>query len=219
VLAALGVNVDCDLALLSEAAWRLGLCFMLAPRHHGAMRNVGPTRIELGTRTIFNLLGPMSNPAEVKRQLIGVFSRAWLRPMAETLRQLGSERVWLVHGGDGTDELTITGPTDVVELDRDKISEFTLRPADAGLAAAPPETLKGGSPAENATALRQLLAGAPGAYRNVVLLNVAAALLLAERVGDLRAGVARAAEAIDDGQAAAKLDDLVALTNRGGPAT
>ena len=216
VLAALGVNVDCDPHLVREAAWQVGLCFMMAPRHHGAMRNVGPTRVELGTRTLFNLLGPLSNPAGVKRQLIGVFARHWLRPMAETLGKLGSERVWLVHGADGTDELTITGPSHVVELDRGSIREFSLSPADAGLEAAPPEALKGAAPAENAAALTALLAGARGAFRDVVLLNVAAALRIAERADDLRQGVAVAAEAIDSGRARAKLAALVAITNRAG---
>ena len=213
VLTVLGVNIDADLALVSRAAHEVGLCFMMAPRHHGAMRNVGPTRVELGTRTIFNLLGPMSNPAGVKRQLIGVFDRRWLRPIAEAMGRLGSERVWVVHGSDGTDELTSTGPTWVAELADGRVREFEVSPADAGLEPNRIDELKGGDPERNAESLRAMLAGAPGAFRTVVLYNVAAALKIAGRVDDLRQGVAVAARAIDDGQARETLRRLVEVTN------
>ena len=214
VLGALGVNLDADLTLVNRAAQEIGLCFMLAPRHHGAMRNVGPTRVELGTRTIFNLLGPMSNPAGVKRQLIGVFARRWIRPMAETLGRLGSERVWVVHGRDGTDELTSTGPSWVAELKDGRVAEFEISPEDAGLQPNDLESLKGGDPERNAHALLAMLDGEHGAFRNVVLYNVAAALLIADRVADLPAGVAIAAEAIDSGEARSRLRRLAELTNR-----
>jgi len=219
VLAALGVNLDCDMALVGRAAREAGLCFMMAPRHHGAMRNVGPTRVELGTRTIFNLLGPMSNPAGVQRQLIGVFARRWIVPMAETMARLGSERVWVVHGADGTDELTSTGTTYVAEMRDGRVREFEVTPEDAGLPRTDLAALKGGDPAANAAALAGVLAGAPGPFRDVVLYNVAAALLIAGRVADLRAGVAAAARAIDEGAARARLDRLVAITNLPAPAT
>jgi len=214
VLTALGVNTDADVALVRQALWEAGICFMMAPRHHGAMRNVGPTRVELGTRTIFNILGPMSNPAGVKRQLIGVFSPQWLRPMAETLRALGSEKVWVVHGSDGTDELTTTGPSHVVALEDGDISEFDVNPEAAGIAQATLADLKGGLPEENAVALNRVLAGEPGAYRDIVLYNAAAALTIADKTADLKAGVAMAAEAIDSGEAQARLAQLVEISNR-----
>jgi len=214
VLTALGVNTDADVALVRQALWEAGICFMMAPRHHGAMRNVGPTRVELGTRTIFNILGPMSNPAGVKRQLIGVFSPQWLRPMAETLRALGSEKVWVVHGSDGTDELTTTGPSHVVALEDGDISEFDVSPEAAGIARATLTDLKGGLPEENAVALSRVLAGEPGAYRDIVLYNAAAALTIADKAADLKAGVAMATEAIDSGEAQARLARLVEISNR-----
>src|SRR5690606_14968583 len=150
-----------------------------------AMRFVMPARQELGTRTIFNILGPLTNPAGVTRQLTGAFSRAMIRPMAETLRELGSERAWLVHGQDGTDEISISGPTDVAALDEGKISEFRITPADAGLQEHPFEAILGGTPQENGAALRALLGGANGPYRDAVLLNAAAALLVAGKVDAL----------------------------------
>jgi anthranilate phosphoribosyltransferase len=212
--AALGINVDADFPLIRESVWEAGICFMAAQRHHGAMRNVGPVRVELGTRTIFNLLGPLSNPANVKRQLIGVFSAEWLEPMARTLNNLGSEKVWLVHGSDGTDELTTTGPSTVVALDDGEISTFQLDPADIGIARATLDDLQGGTPVENAAALTRLLAGETGAYRDIVLYNAAAALMVADRVRDLQEGVEMAAEAIDSGEASSRLVRLVEITNR-----
>jgi anthranilate phosphoribosyltransferase len=214
VQGALGINVDADFSLLQTALDEAGLCFMAAPRHHGAMRNVGPTRVEMGTRTIFNILGPLSNPAGVKRQLIGVFDRRWMRPMAETLRALGSERIWVVHGADGTDEITTTGPTYVAALEDGEISEFEITPEQAGVAVSTLADLQGGEAAENAAALRAVLQGSPGAYRDVVLFNAAAALIIAGKAADLPAGVALAARAIDDGEALEKLNRLVEITNR-----
>lgn len=213
VLQALGVNIECDMALVQRALNEIGLCFLMAPRHHTAMRNVGPTRVELGTRTIFNLLGPLSNPAGARRQLLGVFSRDWLEPMAQVLLRLGSEAAWIVHGSDGLDEITTTGVTHVAELRDGAVRSFQIDPAQAGLPRARPEDLKGGDAAHNAEAIHALLAGAAGAYRDIVLLNSAAALIVAGKAAGLREGVALAARAIDDGSARAVLDRLVDITN------
>ncbi len=218
VLSTLGVNIDADFALLQTALDEAGICFMAAPRHHGAMRNVGPTRVEMGTRTIFNILGPLSNPAGVKRQLIGVFDRHWLRPMAETLKALGSDRIWVVHGADGTDEITTTGPTYVAALEDGGITEFEISPDQAGIAVSTLDDLRGGEAAENAAALNALLQGSLGAYRDVVLFNAAAALIIADKAADLPEGAALAARAIDDGRALDKLNRLVEITNRPVPA-
>jgi anthranilate phosphoribosyltransferase len=214
VLAALGVNIEADMALVREALWRANMCFLLAPRHHNAMRHVGPTRVELGTRTIFNLMGPLSNPAGAKRQLVGVFARPWLRPLAEVLGRLGTERAWVVHGSDGIDEITTTGATHVAELKDGVVTEFEVTPEAAGLPRAEPASLKGADAATNAAAITELLAGRPGAYRDIVLLNSAAALLVAGKAENLKAGVALAARAIDSGKAKATLAELVAITNR-----
>jgi anthranilate phosphoribosyltransferase len=176
------------------------------------MRHVGPIRAELGTRTIFNILGPLTNPAQVTRQLTGAFSPTLIRPMAETLAALGAEAAWIVHGGDGTDELSIAGPSAVAALDAGAVREFEVHPEDAGLPVHPFEALLGGTPAQNAAALRALLAGAPGAYRDAVLLNAAAALVVAGRAGGLNEGVELARESIDSGAAAGRLARLVAVT-------
>ncbi|MDE0049320.1 MAG: anthranilate phosphoribosyltransferase [Rhodospirillales bacterium] len=218
LLAALGVTIDADMALVREALWEAGIGFLMAPRHHGAMRHVGPTRVELGTRTVFNLLGPLSNPAGAKRQVIGVFDPKWAAPMAEVLRNLGSEHVWVVHGGDGTDELTTTGPSAVVEFDGSTIRRFEVTPEDAGLPRAQAEDLKGGDARENAAIVRAILAGKPGPQRDIVLLNSAAALMVAGRAGDLAEGVNVAAEAVDSGKAQATLDRLVEISGRDAPA-
>ena len=186
---------------------------MMAPVHHPATRHVMPARQELGTRTIFNILGPLTNPAAVRRQLTGAYSRAVIRPMAETLAELGSDRAWLVHGADGTDEISISGETFVVELNGGQVRELTIHPEEAGLAPHPLETVLGGDPADNARALRGLLAGEPSAYRDAVLLNAAAALLVAERAADLREGAEIAAESIDSGAARARAEALAAVTN------
>jgi anthranilate phosphoribosyltransferase len=215
VLAALGVNLDAPFPLLEEAMRRAGVAFLLAPRHHAAMRHVAGPRAELGVRTIFNLLGPLSNPAGVSRQLMGVFSRAWLRPLAETLGRLGSGRAWVVHGSDGLDELTVTGPSHVAAWEEGRVREFTIAPEDAGLPLGSPAALKGGDAAENAAALRAVLDGFGGPYRNAVLLNAAAALVIAGRAGTLREGAEIAARAIDQGAAKAALEALVAITREG----
>ncbi|PPR24873.1 MAG: Anthranilate phosphoribosyltransferase [Alphaproteobacteria bacterium MarineAlpha10_Bin1] len=214
VLTALGVNIDADMALVREALFEAGIGFLMAPRHHGAMRHVAPTRVELGTRTIFNLLGPLSNPAGAKRQIIGVFDQAWAEPMAAVLRNLGSERVWVLHGSDGIDELTTTGPSTVVELKGGELRQFEVTPEDAGLARAVLDDIKGGDADANAKAMTEMLDGIPGPIRDIVLLNTAAALIVAERVENLRDGVAMAAEAIDTGAARATLNKLIEITNR-----
>jgi len=214
VLTALGVNIDADMALVRDALWQAKIGFLMAPRHHGAMRHVAPTRVELGTRTIFNLLGPLSNPAGAKRQLIGVFDGVWAEPMAKVLRNLGSERVWVVHGSDGTDELTITGPSEVVELHDGELRRFEVTPQDAGLKSASLNEIKGGGAAENASAMTAMLDGAPGPIRDIVLLNTAAALIVAGRAETLREGVAVAAQTVDSGAARATLTELIEITNR-----
>jgi anthranilate phosphoribosyltransferase len=187
-----------------------GLAFLFAPNHHPAMRAVGAVRRELGFRTIFNLAGPLANPACTRGQLVGVYSERWLEPLAETLRRIGSLSAWVVHGRDGLDELTITGPTDVAILADGRIERRVVVPEDAGLPRWPLDAIKGGAPAENAAALRRLLDGETGAYRDIVLLNAAAALIIAGRTRDLKAGAAMAARVIDEGKAAALLGAFAA---------
>ncbi len=216
VLTALGVNIECDLKLVEYAISKAGVGFMMAPRHHSATRHVAGVRVEMGTRTIFNLLGPLSNPAGVKRQLVGVFARKWVAPLAHTLGRLGSERAWVVHGSDGLDEITTTGPTYVAEFKDGAVREFEVTPEQAGLPLAKPADLKGGTPAENAATMRALLGGAKGPIRDVVLFNAAAVLVIADAAADLREGVIQAASAIDSGKAQAALDALVDITNRSG---
>ena len=211
VLGALGISMETPIERLPAVLAEAGMVFLLAPRHHAALRHAGGARVELGTRTIFNLLGPLANPARVKRQLTGAFSTQWLRPMAEALNRLGTTRAWVVHG-QGLDELALSGPSHVVALEDGAIREFIVRPADAGLPEAPPAAIRGGEPAENAAALRALLAGAPGAYRDIVLLNAAAALVVAGRAPDLHAGAAQAAAAIDAGAAYGVLQRLQKAT-------
>jgi len=213
VLAALGVNLNADMALVERALAEAGTCFLLAPRHHSAMKHVGPTRVELATRTIFNLLGPLSSPARVKRQVIGVFSPDWVEPLARVLSGLGHEHAWVVHGAGGLDELSTTGTSLVAELKDGQVRTFEVTPADAGLPEAKLSDLKGGDAATNAAALRALLEGETGAYRDVVLLGSAAALIVAGKAADLREGADLAAESIDSGRARAALDKLVAITN------
>ena len=209
----LGINVMVGPAVVEMGLKEAGIGFMMAPMHHPAIKHVMPTRSELGTRTIFNILGPLTNPAGVKRQLTGAFHESLLRPMAETLLALGTEAAWLVHGSDGTDEITICGPTAVVAVESGTIREFTLTPADAGLEEHPFEAIRGGSPEENADALRRLLDGETGAYRDAVLLNAAAALLVAGRVDDLKAGVEKARESIDSGAAKRAVEALARVTS------
>lgn len=213
VLMALGVNIETSPELVSECVRKAGLGFMMAPRHHGAMKHVGPTRVELGVRTIFNLLGPLSNPAGTKRQLIGVFAKQWVEPLARVLGNLGAERAWVVHGSDGLDELTTTGPSYVAALENGQVRSFDIHPADAGLELAQPVDLLGGDSEANANAIRDLLAGHKGAYRDIVLLNAAAALIVAGKAADLKAGAALGADAIDSGKAALVLERLIAISN------
>jgi anthranilate phosphoribosyltransferase len=208
----MGLNVMVGPQVVERCLAEAGIGFMMAPMHHPAMRHVGPVRAELGTRTIFNILGPLTNPAGVKRQLTGAFAPRLLRPMAETLRALGSEAAWLVHGSDGTDEITIAGTTAVVALESGEIREFTVHPEDAGLPVHPFEAILGGTPAHNAAAFRALLNGQTGAYRDAVLLNAAAALLVAGKAPSLKEGVPMARAAIDSGQALARLNQLRAIS-------
>ena len=213
VLAVLGVNIDAEMAVVQRSLKEVGTCFMWAAKHHSAMKHVGPTRTELGTRTVFNLMGPMSNPAGVKRQLLGVFSPDWQEPMANVLKNLGTEHAWLVHGSDGLDEITTTGPTRIVELRHGAIRHFTLAPEEYGIDRADPADLKGGDAQTNAQAIRALFAGTPGAYRDIVLINTAAALVIAERASDLPTGLDLAAKALDSGKATEVLAALVRVTN------
>ena len=211
VLAALGVSIELDAEAVGRCIAEAGIGFMFAQRHHVAMRHVGPVRVEMGTRTIFNLLGPLSNPAGARRQLIGVFARQWLEPLAEVLKQLGSTKVWIVHGSDGLDELTTTGASHVAELADGRITTFTVEPESLGLARVDAAALKGDDPAANARALEDLLMGQTGAYRDIVVLNAAAALVVADKAIDLKQGVEQAVAAIDSGRALDRLNRLRAL--------
>ncbi len=211
VLTELGVNVDVPLGRLPEVIAEAGCAFLFAPRHHAALRHAAGPRVELGTRTIFNLLGPMANPGRVTRQLTGVFDPAWARPMAETLAELGTTHAWLVHG-QGLDELTVAGENRVVTVEHGQIAERVVVPEQAGLARSPVEAIKGGEAAENARALLALLDGAPGPYRDTVVLNSAAALVVAGRASDLMEGAAQAAGAIGSGAALAALHRLQQAT-------
>jgi anthranilate phosphoribosyltransferase len=213
VLTALGVKLDVPPVTISRAIAEAGVGFMWAPMHHPAMKHWAPVRAELGVRTIFNLLGPLSNPAGVKRQVLGVFDDRWVEPLAEVLRNLGSERAWVVHGSDGLDELTTTGITRVAELNAGAISVFEVTPEDAGLPRATLAQLKGGDAQANAAAIRDVLGGEPGPFRDIVLLNAAAALIVGGKAASLREGVERASRSIDTGAAAQALDKLVAITN------
>jgi anthranilate phosphoribosyltransferase len=217
VLAALGVNVDVPVERQSGILRAAGCTFLFAPHHHPSMRHAGGARAEIGTRTIFNLLGPLANPASVRRQLTGVFSAEWAQPIVETLARLGTEAAWAVHG-QGLDELTVAGESQVVALRNGKIENFVVRPADAGLAPAPIEAIRGGDAALNAAALLALLEGARGPYCDTVLLNAAAALVVAGRAGDLREGVALAERALASGEALAALERLRRESNDTEPA-
>jgi anthranilate phosphoribosyltransferase len=212
-LTALGVKIGLSPDGVERCIRETGIGFMMAPAHHASMRHVGPTRVELGTRTLFNLLGPLSNPAGVKRQLVGVFSATWLEPMAETLRNFGSERVWVAHGLDGLDEITTTGPTKVVELKGGVLHAFELTPEAAGLARAEPGALKGGEPANNAKALIDVLDGALGAFRDIGLINAGAALVISGKAGSIKDGVAMGDAAIRSGAARRTLDRLITVSN------
>jgi anthranilate phosphoribosyltransferase len=214
-LVELGVDIDVGPDKISDCIQAAGIGFMFAPLHHAAMKHVGPTRIELATRTIFNLLGPLSNARQASSaRLTGVFARKWIEPIAEGLeRTWNSESAWIVHGSDGMDEITTTGPTFVTELDGGKLRSFEITPEDVGLAVADPADLKGGTPAQNAHALREVLSGARNGYRDVVLFNAAASLVVAGHCDTLKDGVDAAAESIDSGSAADRLERLVATSN------
>ncbi|MGR3631303.1 MAG: anthranilate phosphoribosyltransferase [Limimaricola soesokkakensis] len=212
-LGQMGVQVMVGSEVVERALREAGIGFMMAPMHHPAMKHVGPVRAEIGIRTLFNILGPLTNPAGVKRQLTGAYDPALIAPMAEVLGRLGSERAWLVHGGDGTDELSICGPSAVAALENGRVERFEISPSDAGLPEHPFEAIIGGTPEENGRALAALLNGAPGAYRDAVRLNAAAALLVAGRVEDLRAGADLAAQSIDSGAARRAIERLAAITS------
>jgi anthranilate phosphoribosyltransferase len=213
VLRELGVNIEAPPVTISRCIAECGLGFMFAPAHHAAMRHVAQVRTELGTRTIFNLLGPLANPAGTKFQVVGVFGREWVKPMAHVLGLLGTERAWVVHGSDGLDELTTTGISDVAVVDNGKVSTFRISPRNAGLPDARPEDLAGGNAVENAAHIRAVLGGLKGPYRDIVLFNAAAALLVAGNAKTLREGVALASESIDSGKALAVLEALVRLSH------
>ena len=213
VLSALGVKIDLTPEQVGTCIREAGIGFMFAPAHHPAMKNVGPTRVELGTRTIFNLLGPLSNPANVRRQLVGVFSRQWIEPLAQVLKNLGSESVWVVHGSDGLDEITTSGPTYVAALENGKVRSFEIAPDQLGFKTVTVDVLKGGDADSNAAALKSVLEGRDGAYREVALMNAAAALVVAGAAANLKEGGALAQKSIESGEAEGRLDRLIAISN------
>ena len=213
VLAELGVKLDVPFDTISRCVAQAGIGFLWAPQHHPAMKHWAPIRGELGIRTIFNLLGPISNPGGVKRQVVGVFSWHWVEPIAHVLNNLGARHVWVVHGHDGLDELTTTGATDVAELKDGKIEVFEVTPADAGLLPAKLSDLRGGDEKENAAAIRDVLAGKRTPLRDIAVLNAAAALIVADKAANLMDGAALAAHAIESGAARAALEKLVAISN------
>jgi anthranilate phosphoribosyltransferase len=211
-LTEMGIDVMVGPDVVERALEQAGIGFMMAPMHHPAMKHVMPVRQELGSKTIFNILGPLTNPAGVKRQLSGAFAIDLIFPMAETLKDLGSEKAWLVHGGDGTDEISIAEPTQVAVLEDGKIRGHEVHPEDAGLPVHPFRDILGGTPAENAAAFRALLDGTKSAYRDAVLLNAAAALMVADKVTDLKSGAEMAAESVDSGAAKARVEALARVT-------
>jgi anthranilate phosphoribosyltransferase len=211
-LQALGLNNEAEFDLIARAIAEANIGFLMAPRHHSAMRHVAGARVELATRTIFNLLGPICNPAGVTRQLTGVFARQWVRPLAETLDNLGSEAAWVMHGSDGSDELTTTGVSYVAALKDKAITEFEIVPEDAGIPRAKLEDLKGGTPQQNGAAITALLAGEAGPYRDIVLYNAGAALMVAGVAGDIKDGVAVAEESIGSGKAKQALETMLEIT-------
>ena len=213
VLSALGIKLDCDISLVERALTEANIAFLMAPRHHAAMRHVAPVRAALGVRTIFNLLGPLSNPALVKRIMVGVFDQSYCAPFAHALIQLGATHAWIVHGADGLDEVSTTGKTYVAELRDDKVTEFTIAPSDIGLPTASLDQLRGGDGEHNARYLRSLLEGETGPYHDIVLFNSAAALVASGHADDLEQGASLAQTALDEGKALAALDSLIAITN------
>jgi anthranilate phosphoribosyltransferase len=215
VLAALGVNIDLNPEQIGHCIREAGIGFMFAPAHHPAMKNVGPTRVELGTRTIFNLLGPLSNPAGVRRQMVGVFSKQWTEPLAHVLKNLGAERAWVVHGSDGLDEVTTSGPTTVSALEGGAVRTFEISPDDVGLPRVKPEALRGGDAAANAKAVEDVLEGKKTPFRDVALFNAAAALVVAGKATTLKAGFDLATHSLDSGEAEGRLDRLIVVSNDG----
>ena len=213
VLSALGIKLDCDISLIERALTEANITFLMAPRHHAAMRHVGPVRAALGVRTIFNLLGPLSNPALVKRIMVGVFDQSFCTPFAHVLAQLGTTNAWIVHGADGLDEVSTTGKTHVAALTDGQIKEFTISPDDIGLPTASLDQLRGGDGKHNARYLRALLEGEAGPYHDIVLFNAAAALVAGGHADDLQQGATLAQAALDTGKALAALDNLIAITN------
>ena len=214
VLEVLGVKIDMEPRAAEACLAETNFCFLFAPHYHTAMKHVGPVRRQLGFRTIFNLLGPLSNPAQVKRQLIGVFSAEWIETLAQVLNELGSEKAWLVHGADGLDELTTTAATHVAILERKTVSRREVTPEEIGVARVPLSALKGGDAKENAAALGRLLDGEQGPFREIVLLNAAAALVVADRVNNLKDGALMAADAIDGGAARDVLSRVAAISRK-----
>lgn len=215
VLTALNVNIECDMPLIEKSIREAGIGFMMAPRHHSATWHVAPTRVELATRTIFNILGPLSNPADVRRLMVGVFAREWVEPLAQVLRKLGAEKAWVVHGSDGLDELTTTGPSTVAALENGTVKTFEVSPAEAGLPIAKAADLLGGDDAFNARAMTAMLSGEASAFRDIVIFSAAASLIVADRAADLKEAAAIAAAAIDSGKASKALETMVRITNEG----
>jgi anthranilate phosphoribosyltransferase len=213
VLGALGVKIDLRPDEITRCIYEAGIGFMFAPAHHPATKNVAATRVELGTRTIFNLLGPLSNPAGVKRQMIGAFSRQWIEPMAQVCKNLGSECVWVAHGSDGLDEITTSGPTHIAALEKGNVRTFEINPEDIGVKRAKSEALRGGDAQTNAAALMGVLKSEKGAYRDIAILNASASLIVAGRAKDLKEGAALAARSLDSGEAKGRLDRLIAVSN------
>jgi len=213
VLSALGVNIDAEIALVERSISEAGIGFLMAPRHHSAMKYVGPSRVQMGIRTIFNILGPLSNPANVSRQFTGVFSLAWVEPMAKVLKNLNCNAAWIVHGSDGLDELTTTGISHVAQLKDNKITTFDISPKDAGLQVADPQELKGGDAITNAKALTGVLSGQLGAYRDIVILNASGCLIVSGKADDLKSGARIAAASIDDGKSMKTLENWISISN------
>jgi len=213
VLGALGVKIELTPEQVRDCINEAGIGFMFAPAHHPAMKNVGPTRVELGTRTIFNLLGPLSNPAGVKRQMVGTFSKQWVEPMAQVLKNLGSESVWVAHGADGLDEISISGPTSIAALENGTVRTFEIKPEDIGIKALPHDAVRGGDADANAATMRSVLKGDKSAFRDVSILNAAAALIVAGKAKDLAEGAKIAAQSLDSGAAASRLEKLIAVSN------
>ena len=213
VLSELGVNLDCSFKIIQKSFDEIGICFLMAPNHHTAMKHVGPARVELGIRTIFNLLGPLSNPALVKRQLVGVFDKKWLLPFAEALKLMGSTHSWVVHGKDGLDEVSTTGKTYVAELKNNKISQYEISPEDYGIPICKIDDLKGGSPQENSLRMLEMLKGEKGPYRDIVILNSACTLFATGHENSIQEGIAKSINSIDNGKALNKLNSLIKISN------